>query len=97
MACQAVSEFLSGLPSRDPHNFERWSTDGPKQNVTRRPTSYVPTKDNSSENTQIIVTEKTNILLRYLHQQFEKKAKNVQKRDGGQHDEESQRKRPRYD
>ena len=33
---------------------------------------YVPTKDFPGE--QRIVTEKTNILLRYLHQQWDKKA-----------------------
>ena len=32
----------------------------------------MPTKDIPSE--QVIVTEKTNILLRYLHQQWDKKA-----------------------
>ena len=37
-----------------------------------RSTVYVPTKDVPSE--QVIVTEKTNILLRYLHQQWDKKA-----------------------
>ena len=37
-----------------------------------RSTVYVPTKDIPSE--QVIVTEKTNILLRYLHQQWDKKA-----------------------
>lgn len=32
---------------------------------------YLPTREYPSE--QIIVTEKTNILLRYLHQQWDKK------------------------
>lgn len=49
----------------------------------------------------VIVTEKTNILLRYLHQQYEKKAvKQGTKREGasGSADEEAvQRKRPRFD
>lgn len=48
----------------------------------------------------VIVTEKTNILLRYLHQQYEKKSvKQGTKRDGtsGSADEDVQRKRPRYD
>uniref|UniRef100_A0A672KE53 DET1- and DDB1-associated protein 1 n=1 Tax=Sinocyclocheilus grahami TaxID=75366 RepID=A0A672KE53_SINGR len=38
----------------------------------RRPSVYLPTREYPSE--QIIVTEKTNILLRYLHQQWDKKA-----------------------
>uniref|UniRef100_A0A8C5HQB7 DET1- and DDB1-associated protein 1 n=1 Tax=Gouania willdenowi TaxID=441366 RepID=A0A8C5HQB7_GOUWI len=37
----------------------------------RRPSVYLPTREYPSE--QIIVTEKTNILLRYLHQQWDKK------------------------
>ncbi|XP_027767154.1 DET1- and DDB1-associated protein 1 [Empidonax traillii] len=37
----------------------------------RRPSVYLPTREFPSE--QIIVTEKTNILLRYLHQQWDKK------------------------
>ena len=49
----------------------------PKSSVSsaiarHRATQYVPTKDIPSD--QIIVTEKTNILLRYLHQQWDKKA-----------------------
>ena len=36
-----------------------------------RPQMYVPTKDYPHE--QEIVTERTNILLRYLHQQLDKK------------------------
>jgi len=98
MSCQAVADFLSGLPSTDPHNFQKWSTDGHnKQNITRKPTSYVPTKDIPSQ--QVIVTEKTNILLRYLHQQYEKKAvKHGSKREGaGSADEDVQRKRARFD
>uniref|UniRef100_A0A7N8Y6W2 DET1- and DDB1-associated protein 1 n=1 Tax=Mastacembelus armatus TaxID=205130 RepID=A0A7N8Y6W2_9TELE len=37
----------------------------------RRPSVYLPTREYPSE--QIIVTEKTNILLRYLHQQWDRK------------------------
>ncbi|KAM7161063.1 DET1- and DDB1-associated protein 1 [Macrochelys suwanniensis] len=37
----------------------------------RRPSVYHPTREQPSE--QIIVTEKTNILLHYLHQQWDKK------------------------
>merc|ERR1739842_33611 len=44
-------------------------------------TAYVPTKDIPSD--QVIVTEKTNILLRYLHQQWDKKA-GPKKRTGGE-------------
>lgn len=42
---------------------------------------YVPTKDHPSD--QVITTEKTNILLRYLHQQWDKKQSSSKKRDAG--------------
>jgi len=47
----------------------------------------------------VIVTEKTNILLRYLHQQFDKKTggRHASKRDSSVPEDESQRKRPRYE
>ncbi|KAK4308240.1 hypothetical protein Pmani_020048 [Petrolisthes manimaculis] len=46
----------------------------------KKPPVYLPTKD--SPGSQEIVTEKTNILLRYLHQQWEKKCPK-KKRDTG--------------
>lgn len=49
-SCQSVvSDFLSGLPSKHPDNFQKWVMDGPKSNITRRPASYVPTKDIPSQ------------------------------------------------
>ncbi|XP_040567477.2 DET1- and DDB1-associated protein 1 [Lepeophtheirus salmonis] len=76
MPSTPVSDFLKNLPSRNRDNFTRISSDsgpvgGGHQSV-RRSTVYVPTKDFPSE--QIIITEKTNILLRFLHQQWDKKA-----------------------
>ncbi|CAB4065154.1 DDA1 [Lepeophtheirus salmonis] len=76
MPLTPVSDFLKNLPSRNRDNFTRISSDsgpvgGGHQSV-RRSTVYVPTKDFPSE--QIIITEKTNILLRFLHQQWDKKA-----------------------
>lgn len=45
-----ITNFLSGLPSQNPNNFERWTIDGQtKQNVTKRPSSYVTTKDIPSQ------------------------------------------------
>ncbi|XP_061588632.1 DET1- and DDB1-associated protein 1-like isoform X2 [Cololabis saira] len=59
-------DFLKGLPVYNKNNFSRFHADS-----NRRPSVYLPTRDYPSE--QIIVTEKTNILLRYLHQQWDKK------------------------
>lgn len=76
----SLSEFLKDLPTHNRDNFTRLQTDASSvgrphhgQITSRtRSTVYVPTKDIPSE--QVIVTEKTNILLRYLHQQWDKKA-----------------------
>lgn len=56
---------------------------------------YVPTKDIPSD--QVIVTEKTNILLRYLHQQWDKKAAATKKRGGESVQEEVANKKPRLE
>lgn len=88
----SASEFLKNLPTHNSQNFTRLHTDGvPAASGVRgstssgghaasrhRPTVYVPTKDYPAE--QIIVTEKTNILLRFLHQQWDKKAASAQKK-----------------
>uniref|UniRef100_A0A3B3X9W1 DET1- and DDB1-associated protein 1 n=1 Tax=Poecilia mexicana TaxID=48701 RepID=A0A3B3X9W1_9TELE len=52
----------------------------------RRPSVYLPTREYPSD--QIIVTEKTNILLRYLHQQWDKK-NSGKKREQEQTEEDS--------
>ncbi|XP_012061050.1 PREDICTED: DET1- and DDB1-associated protein 1 [Atta cephalotes] len=67
----SVAEFLKGLPSHDENNFANFHTDNGNRTCVKRPSVYLPTKDYPSE--QIIVTEKTTILLRYLHQQWDKK------------------------
>ncbi|XP_072037850.1 DET1- and DDB1-associated protein 1-like [Amphiura filiformis] len=66
----SVSELLKGLPSHNESNFSRYYTE-PNRTTCKKPTVYLPTKDFPSE--QVITTEKTNILLRYLHQQWDKK------------------------
>ncbi|XP_046999562.1 DET1- and DDB1-associated protein 1 [Schistocerca americana] len=93
----SVAEFLKGLPSYDENNFARFHTDSGSRTCVKRPSVYLPTKDYPSE--QIIVTEKTNILLRYLHQQWDKKA-SQKKRDHVSvetSDDSVARKRPRLD
>ncbi|XP_004542438.1 DET1- and DDB1-associated protein 1 [Maylandia zebra] len=64
-------DFLKGLPVYNKNNFSRFHADSVCKASNRRPSVYLPTRDYPSE--QIIVTEKTNILLRYLHQQWDKK------------------------
>ncbi|VDI38489.1 DET1- and DDB1-associated protein 1-like [Mytilus galloprovincialis] len=73
-----MADFLKGLPSHDENNFTKYHTDASCKSSIRKPTVYISTKDYPSE--QVITTEKTNILLRYLHQQWDKKNSN-KKRD----------------
>ncbi|XP_006898378.1 PREDICTED: DET1- and DDB1-associated protein 1 [Elephantulus edwardii] len=66
-----IADFLKGLPVYNKSNFSRFHADSVCKASNRRPSVYLPTREYPSE--QIIVTEKTNILLRYLHQQWDKK------------------------
>ncbi|XP_075399771.1 DET1- and DDB1-associated protein 1-like [Tenrec ecaudatus] len=73
-----MAHFLKGFPFYNKSNFSRFHADSEcKASLSlsgehnRRPSVYLPTREYPSE--QIIVTEKTNILLRYLHQQWDKK------------------------
>ncbi|CAB1323849.1 unnamed protein product [Coregonus sp. 'balchen'] len=65
------ADFLKGLPVYNKSNFSRFHADSVCKASNRRPSVYLPTCEYPSE--QIIVTEKTNILLRYLHHQWDKK------------------------
>ncbi|XP_034375969.1 DET1- and DDB1-associated protein 1 isoform X1 [Arvicanthis niloticus] len=71
VAEDADDDFLKGLPVYNKSNFSRFHADSVCKASNRRPSVYLPTREYPSE--QIIVTEKTNILLRYLHQQWDKK------------------------
>ncbi|XP_062413738.1 DET1- and DDB1-associated protein 1-like isoform X1 [Pungitius pungitius] len=75
------SDFLKGLPVYNKTNFSRFHADSLCKASNRRPSVYLPTREYPSE--QIIVTEKTNILLRYLHQQWDKK-NSAKKREQGE-------------
>ncbi|XP_068127368.1 DET1- and DDB1-associated protein 1 isoform X1 [Hyperolius riggenbachi] len=66
-----LADFLKGLPVYNESNFSRFHADSMCKASNRRPSVYLPTREYPSD--QIIVTEKTNILLRYLHQQWDKK------------------------
>merc|ERR1711971_1165397 len=70
---------MGDLPTRNAENFTKINPDSCHRFSTGKKTAYVPTKDIPSD--QVIVTEKTNILLRYLHQQWDKKA-GAKKRTG---------------
>ncbi|RZC34524.1 DET1- and DDB1-associated protein 1, partial [Asbolus verrucosus] len=66
----SVAEFLKGLPSYNESNFTKFHVDNNNRSPLKRPSVYVPTKDFPSE--QIIVTEKTSILLKYMQTHWDK-------------------------
>jgi len=74
----SVSDLLKDLPSRNSENFTKINIDNHHRSNSAKKSTYLTTKDIPSD--QVIVTEKANILLRYLHQQWNKKA--VKKRAG---------------
>ncbi|KAL3865905.1 hypothetical protein ACJMK2_043253 [Sinanodonta woodiana] len=75
---EKMADFLKELPSYNETNFTRFHADsGNGKTNMKRPAVYISTKDYPEQ--QIITTEKTNILLRYLHQQWDRK--NSCKRD----------------
>ncbi|KYB26394.1 DET1- and DDB1-associated protein 1-like Protein [Tribolium castaneum] len=90
----SVAEFLKGLPSYDENNFTKFHVDNNSRSPLKRPSVYVPTKDFPSE--QIIVTEKTSIVLKYMQTHWDKK-NTTKKRDHVQENEEPLRKRPRLE
>ncbi|XP_063706514.1 DET1- and DDB1-associated protein 1 [Culicoides brevitarsis] len=67
----SVTEFLKDLPSHNSRNFSLYNTESGIRTSSKRPSVYISTTDTPSD--QVIVTEKKNILLRYLHQQWDKK------------------------
>ncbi|XP_064620213.1 DET1- and DDB1-associated protein 1-like [Lineus longissimus] len=81
-----MADFLKGLPSYNQDNFTKYHSDNSCKSSVRKPSVYISTKDYPSE--QVITTEKTNILLRYLHQQWDKKNSN-KKRDSSRADLDS--------
>ncbi|XP_066964628.1 DET1- and DDB1-associated protein 1 isoform X1 [Macrobrachium rosenbergii] len=92
-----ASSFLKGLPVYNEKNFSRFQGDPNGRSSFKKPPVYLPVKDNPDS--QEIVTEKTNILLRYLHQQWEKKCPKKKRETGaGNNEEEAPRnKRPRLE
>ena len=57
-----MDKFLKDLPSRNAENFTKINPDTCHRSSTSKKSTYIPVKDIPAE--QVIVTEKTNILLR---------------------------------
>lgn len=89
----SVAKFLAGLPSYNENNFSKFHMDSNNRSSSKRPSVYIPTKDYPPE--QIIVTEKTSILLKYMQQHWDKK--NATKKREVTPVEEPCRKRPRLE
>ncbi|RWS19667.1 hypothetical protein B4U80_07946 [Leptotrombidium deliense] len=91
----SAAEYLKGLPSHNETNFTRFQADSSCKG-SKKPSVYLQTKEHTGE--QIITTEKTNILLRYLHQQWDKK-NTLKKREKSKDDSEVgvARKRQRFE
>uniref|UniRef100_UPI00358E7DC7 DET1- and DDB1-associated protein 1 n=1 Tax=Myxine glutinosa TaxID=7769 RepID=UPI00358E7DC7 len=95
----AMADFLKELPVYNESNFSRFHPDSVCKASSRRPPVYLPTREYPSE--QVIITEKTNILLRYLNQRFDRKNA-AKKRDPAQMEAETEaaappQKVPRHD
>ncbi|CAG9860226.1 unnamed protein product [Phyllotreta striolata] len=90
----SISRFLEGLPSYNANNFTKFHVDNNNRTPLKRPSVYVPTKDYPAE--QIIVTEKTSILLKYMQQHWDKKY-NLKKRDTSPLSHEPSKKKARLE
>ncbi|ERE87158.1 DET1- and DDB1-associated protein 1 [Cricetulus griseus] len=84
-----AADFLKGLPVYNKSNFSRFHSDSVCKASNRRPSVYLPTREYPSE--QIIVTEKTNILLRLFPSPLQNAAK---KRDQEQVEAEGESSAP---
>jgi len=84
-----AAEFLKNLPSYKKENFSRFVADasGRSTNQTNRADTRLVCGDETSS--QTIVTEKTSILLRYLHDHWDRKA-NSRKRTVRKESDESE-------
>lgn len=90
----SITEFLKDLPCHNEENFSLFNTENGVKTSSKRPSVYIPTVDIPSE--QVIVTDKKNILLRYLHQQWDKKNP-PKKRELENASNDMLRKRPRLE
>ncbi|XP_055594058.1 DET1- and DDB1-associated protein 1-like [Uranotaenia lowii] len=91
----SVTEFLKDLPCHNEDNFSLFNTENGVKTSSKRPSVYISTVDIPSE--QVIVTEKKNILLRYLHLQWDKKNAPKKREHGTDASNDTLRKRPRLE
>uniref|UniRef100_T2M678 DET1- and DDB1-associated protein 1 n=1 Tax=Hydra vulgaris TaxID=6087 RepID=T2M678_HYDVU len=70
-----AGDFLRELPSYNKENFTKFSADSHIKTTSCKATVYIQTKDVEDCLPQVITTDKTNILLRYLRQQLDVKKK----------------------
>ena len=88
--------ILSQLPSFNSDNFAKYSGGG-GQRSTGRPSVYLPTCDQKDDpHEQVIKNDHTNILLRFLHQNWNQKDRSGKRRDAHSESEPgSSKKKPR--
>ncbi|XP_055548886.1 DET1- and DDB1-associated protein 1 [Wyeomyia smithii] len=91
----SITEFLKDLPCHNEENFSLFNTENGVKTSSKRPSVYIQTAEIPSE--QVIVTEKKNILLRYLHQQWDKKNAPKKRDHGNEPSSDALRKRPRLE
>jgi len=66
--CPEAMAFLSNLPSFNKENFStKHSVPKTQKTTIQSPAQYLPTHDTSPPPDQVISTERTNLLLRYLN------------------------------
>jgi len=88
----SIADALKDLPSKNKEHFSRLNIETHNRSYNNRKSTYLTTKDIPPE--QKIVTERENMLLRYLHQQWDKKTNAMKKRQGesGSQDEPAEKK-----
>uniref|UniRef100_A0A6M2DIX7 DET1- and DDB1-associated protein 1 n=1 Tax=Xenopsylla cheopis TaxID=163159 RepID=A0A6M2DIX7_XENCH len=89
-----VSDLLKDLPSFNVNNFTLYNIEATNKTTIKKPSVYIATTETAPS--KQIVSDKTNILLRYLHLQWKKKNIN-RKRELAEPPNDDQRKRPRLD
>jgi DET1- and DDB1-associated protein 1 len=67
-----MAGFLEGLPSYDKSNFENFRPEDTRFTSDKKCAVYLCTRELPSR--QVITTEKTNILMRFLHKQWDRKS-----------------------
>jgi len=90
-----ISDLLKDLPSRNKENFTRIDLESQHRSANGKRSTYLTTKETQPE--QIIVTERANIVLKFLHQQWDKKTNATKKRLGDPEQDEVPPKKSRLE